>query len=115
MKLLTHAQNGVLYHCTAGKDRTGVISALLLSLVGVSSHDIISNYEISYSNLKPMIEKLHTQNPNLPPFIGHSKAVYMKMFLDLFYNRYCSPETYLTKIGLTKEEITTLKGKLVDF
>ncbi len=40
-KTIANASGGVLYHCTAGKDRTGVVSAILLSFLGVSEEDII--------------------------------------------------------------------------
>ena len=36
----------------AGKDRTGLIAMLLLGLVGVSKKDIVSNYEVTYTNLE---------------------------------------------------------------
>ncbi len=39
-KTISQAPRGVLFHCTAGKDRTGVISAILLMLAGVSEEDI---------------------------------------------------------------------------
>lgn len=37
----------VLFHCTAGKDRTGMLAALLLSLCGVDLYDIIADYQVS--------------------------------------------------------------------
>ncbi|MFI3283708.1 MAG: tyrosine-protein phosphatase [Erysipelotrichaceae bacterium] len=46
--MATQIQEGaVLFHCTAGKDRTGLIAALLLKLVGCSDEDIICDYQIS--------------------------------------------------------------------
>jgi len=44
-------EGGVLVHCQGGKDRTGLISALLLRLVGVSAEDIAADYALSASNL----------------------------------------------------------------
>lgn len=43
---LRHAEQGatLLYHCTAGKDRTGFASLLLLSALGVAQDDILANY-----------------------------------------------------------------------
>lgn len=56
MKILSTAKDGVIYHCTAGKDRTGVISALLLSLAGVGKSDILADYQISQSYLFSMLK-----------------------------------------------------------
>ncbi len=45
---IAHARpGGVLFHCVRGHDRTGIIALLLLSLVGVTSDDIIADYELS--------------------------------------------------------------------
>lgn len=47
---------GVLYHCTAGKDRTGLVTALLLSLLGASDDDIADDYTLTRANLAPYHE-----------------------------------------------------------
>ena len=44
---------GVLVHCVGGKDRTGLLSALLLHLAGVSSEDIAADYALSEERLLP--------------------------------------------------------------
>jgi len=49
---LADADGAVLFHCAAGKDRTGVIAALLLGLAGVSEADIIANYEVTYTYIR---------------------------------------------------------------
>jgi protein-tyrosine phosphatase len=41
---LAHAQGTVLFHCYAGKDRTGLVAAMLLALAGVSRDDIAADY-----------------------------------------------------------------------
>lgn len=41
----------ILFHCNAGKDRSGIIAMLLLMLAGVSHEDCIGNYILSYSNI----------------------------------------------------------------
>ena len=45
------APGGVLIHCLAGKDRTGIAVALLLGLAGVSEADIAADYTLSMANL----------------------------------------------------------------
>jgi protein-tyrosine phosphatase len=45
---------GVLVHCTIGRDRTGLVSLLLLALVGVGPADIADDYELSNPRLEPL-------------------------------------------------------------
>lgn len=45
---------GVLVHCMAGKDRTGLLSALLLRIAGVSVEDVAADYAVSERNLLPL-------------------------------------------------------------
>jgi protein tyrosine/serine phosphatase len=45
---------GVLVHCMAGKDRTGLVSALLLRIAGVSIEDVAADYALSERNLAPL-------------------------------------------------------------
>lgn len=42
-------KGGVLFHCAAGKDRTGVLAAVLLELLGVNRTDIVADYEVSFT------------------------------------------------------------------
>lgn len=41
------AKGGVLFHCTAGKDRTGVLAALILALIGASREEIAQDYALT--------------------------------------------------------------------
>ena len=59
------AEGPVLFHCTAGKDRTGVVAALLLDLAGVGRQDIIADYEISHTLIAPLISRLQSAAPGL--------------------------------------------------
>jgi len=45
---------GVLVHCGAGRDRTGLVTMLLLRLVGVSDDEIVSDYVRSYARMAPL-------------------------------------------------------------
>lgn len=113
MRVMANAEGSVLYHCTAGKDRTGVVSALLLSLAGASDADILADYIISQAYYYPMIQKYYKENPEIPIEILTPRIEYMIGFLDLFYKNYHSAEEYLSKIGLTNLEISNLKKKLI--
>lgn len=48
----------VLFHCAAGKDRTGVVAALLLALLDVPDDDIVEDYLLSAASVAPVIARL---------------------------------------------------------
>jgi len=114
MRILSTAKDGVIYHCTAGKDRTGVISALLLSLSGVDKSDILADYQISQSYLYSMLKDFCMNNVDISSDIITPKIEYMDSFLNMFYKKYHSVEDYLMHIGLDFIDITNLKVKLID-
>ena len=114
MKTLSTAKGGVIYHCTAGKDRTGVISALLLALAGVQKSDILADYLISQAYLNSMLKEFCKCNQEISANIITPKIEYMEAFLDMFYDKYKSVEEYLLCIGLNMNDIINLKQKLID-
>lgn len=61
LELLAGCDGGVIYNCTTGKDRTGIISALLLGLAGVSDEDITADYCVSEVYLNPLYEELRQE------------------------------------------------------
>lgn len=111
MRVFSNANGGVLYHCTAGKDRTGVISALLLLLAGVSKEDILADYQISEAYLQIMLQQFCETN-NVDLNIITPKIAYMEKFLELFHQKYGSAVEYFVRIGLSDDEIQQLKRKL---
>ena len=60
-------EGAVLYHCTTGKDRTGVMTCYLLSIAGVSREDIAADYCVSQVYLEPVFEKMRSGNMKMGP------------------------------------------------
>lgn len=59
LRLIANAPDGiVLFHCTAGKDRTGLIAALLLLIAGADEATIIEDYAMTGALIAPMLENL---------------------------------------------------------
>jgi protein-tyrosine phosphatase len=113
--------DALLYHCTAGKDRTGVISALLLDTAGVPHDVIVNDYSMTAECLAPMIDEIRQkhlgsmtqeQSEKFERFMGCASEN-MVIMLEHLYNRYESAEKYLLAIGLTEAQIDTLKRKLL--
>lgn len=79
--ILTAGTN-VLYFCNAGKDRTGVVSAILLHRLGVDRQTIIDDYMASRENLKEELDAYARQNPWVDKEVITPHRTYMGGFLD---------------------------------
>lgn len=110
--LIADTNKNVIFNCTAGKDRTGILSFLLLGLVNVSEKDILDDYEISSENIYSSIGKIIKHNPTFPKNLGYSKRIYLQDFLVMFKKKYTNVENYLHFIGLDQNRIDKIKNKL---
>jgi len=120
LNAIATAQKGaVMFHCTAGKDRTGLISALLLGLVEVKEEEIISDYV----QTKPLITELVREFLELAKRNGADLTSYrpllecnpdtMRKVMQHIKDRYNSVPDFLTEIGLQPISITLLKTRLL--
>ena len=114
LRHIARAPGGVLFHCTAGKDRTGCTAALLLSLCGVGLTDILADYQVSETYIMPLIRRVRAEVPNLPAYMGRSKSEYMEECLRLLLEKYGSTQEYLKVAGMTDEELNLLRSKLLE-
>lgn len=105
---LQHMDTTVLFHCSAGKDRTGVISALLLDLAGCHPYDIVKDYSESYENNKEIYDELLKIAPEGKEHFLSSDPLYMLKMMDHLSENYGSARAYLLEIGLKEEEIDDL-------
>ena len=69
LDVILAAPKGVLYFCTAGKDRTGVVSALLLKKLGADEETIVQDYMRSKENLMDMLLSYAKSHPEVDPDI----------------------------------------------
>lgn len=79
---IENAKTNVLYFCNAGKDRTGVVSAILLRRQGISEEYIISDYLKSGENLQEMLQNFATENPDVDIRVITPAKEYMEYFLE---------------------------------
>lgn len=105
----------ILFHCSAGKDRTGVLAMLLLSLAGVDKQDCMTNYGQSYPNLTRNMELLSAT------VAGHSELYKLMYSLpesiapcyEKLEREWGGPEGYLAACGLSPQEIDRVKNRLL--
>lgn len=82
LSVIEGADAGVMFFCTAGKDRTGVVSALLQHRAGLSREMIVADYLRSGENLRVRLTAFATLHPEINPAIYTPCAAYMERFLD---------------------------------
>lgn len=109
-------EGGILIHCHAGKDRTGVVSALLLGLVGVPEAEICRDYAQSQLCLWPLWEKivdevggLDNADPFMRPDATEEAMQYVLAHLE---KQYGGIQDYLAATGLTAEVMATVQQRL---
>ncbi|HEX4811771.1 MAG TPA: tyrosine-protein phosphatase [Nonomuraea sp.] len=85
LETIAQADNApVVIHCAAGKDRTGVLTALVLSLAGVAEDDIVADYALTGLATERFIADWGRRHPGVPlwPGFGLAPAATMRFFLD---------------------------------
>ena len=112
--ILHEAPKTVLFHCAHGKDRTGLVAALLYLLCGVNRQDIIDNYAVSYAYVRELVAPLMAKLPPNEQHIYRSDASNIVMFLNHLDNHYHGDaREYLLSTGLSDVEITSLRNLLL--
>ena len=97
----------VVYHCFAGKDRTGIMSALVLELVGVSEEDIVADYALSAVGLERMLARLRERYPERSVELDASAAAIvsaepasMRTFLAGLRREHGGAAAFAAELGL---------------
>ncbi|MGE0728933.1 MAG: tyrosine-protein phosphatase [Acidimicrobiia bacterium] len=60
----------LVFHCAAGKDRTGILAAMLLGLLGVDDDTIVADYALSQANMARALEKIRAR-PDAERILAH--------------------------------------------
>jgi len=115
--LLADAEGRVLFHCAAGKDRTGVAAALLLDLLEVPDETIVDDYTRSAELLAPLVQEwLPTMKERGVSLERAAKLMAargedMAATLDYIRRRYGSGEGYLRGIGVADGQVEAVKSR----
>lgn len=112
-KYIANSDGGVMFHCSAGKDRTGVVSAILLCHAGVKDQDIIENYVVTKEYSKGRLELIHKNYPEIDMNIVTPNEMYMEEFLRLFREKFEDTNHYFQKLGLSQAEINRITQLLL--
>lgn len=109
-----------VFHCAAGKDRTGVLAAFVLSILDVPNEIICADYGITELGMKRLIEWAKIKQPelaesyaNIHPRFAASDPRAMAEILKGLEKKYGSTQNYLREIGVTEETFSSLRNSLL--
>lgn len=122
--LLAEKEGAVLFHCFAGKDRTGIGAAIILEILGVSKNDILTDYLVTNELRKEDNERLinalivnglpEDQADNLRVALS-VKQEYLDVAYEAVEKQYGSFIEYIKQgIGVTEEEIKILQNSYLE-
>jgi protein-tyrosine phosphatase len=120
LRAVAYAPGAALVHCAAGKDRTGTLVALALTLAGVERDAVVADYTASSERVEGVVARLlasptYAENLRGRPIESHlSRPEAMTTFLDHIEQNYGSVEAMLTRMGWTEEDTAELRSKLRD-
>ncbi len=109
-----------VFHCTAGKDRTGLLSALLLSLLGVPEEVVVADYALSGEAMERLRAKLILKYPDGSDVIADIDEVFsadpanMVGLFTYLRERFGSIEAWRTAAGIEDGLVAQLKESLLE-
>jgi protein-tyrosine phosphatase len=103
---------GVLVHCHAGKDRTGIVVALVLALVGVPDEVIVEDYAASEQHLWRLAEE--QRRMGVPVMHSRSPREAMVQMLGCLARAHGGAESYARAAGLDDAAIGRLRERLIE-
>ncbi|XP_076106913.1 triple specificity protein phosphatase PtpB-like isoform X2 [Mytilus galloprovincialis] len=118
LKLLTDKNNmPAMINCAHGKDRTGILSAMVLSVLGETEENIITDYALSQEGLLPIRDRVFkevVERYYWDKSFCDANPENMRMLLNYLNKTYGSVKDYLVSIGFSEEEQEILRKNLLE-
>ncbi len=121
--LPTAGDRAVVVHCTAGKDRTGMVVAMALLAAGVDRESVIADYTLTETHLagewlEEMVALIGRygipDTPALRTLMGGSPREALESAIDEVERRHGTAREYLLASGLLRDELEALEGWLIE-
>lgn len=119
LREVSSADGAALIHCAAGKDRTGVVTAIALTAVGVLRDAVVADYVATGERIAAIVDRLRASPTyaedlkRIPPEAHIPRAESMVSFLDEFDIRYGGADSWLTEHGFTADDLERLRATLL--
>jgi protein-tyrosine phosphatase len=105
---------GVLVHCAAGKDRTGLVVLMLLALAGVAAEDIAADHALSNERLRPLWARLGVadQVTAVAELAARHGTTAEASLLETLAA--VDAEAYLRAAGVSADDLAAVRARLLD-
>lgn len=107
-----------LFHCETGKDRTGLVAALILGLLGVDDEEIVADYMQSAPYFEPMLEFLDTRGRPVPDrfWLAQEPPIEagMRAMLRMINEEYGGARNFLLDAGASEEMLDSLVEQMLE-
>lgn len=114
LSAIAHARpGGVLVHCAVGRDRTGLVTLVLLALLGVAPEDIAADYVLSTHRLALMFARLGQEDPGpvIDGFLARQGTSAAEIIISTVTS--FNVDAYLQAAGLRDEDLAVLRERLL--
>jgi protein tyrosine/serine phosphatase len=120
VEALAASPGAAVFHCAAGKDRTGVLAAVVLGAVGVTDEEIVEDYAYTRRALPRILERLRESEAyqhvfsELPPDTLHAEPKTMEALLARAKREWGSLRGYARFAGASEAALDALAARLLD-
>ena len=108
--------SAVVFHCSAGKDRTGLLAALILEVLGVDAETIAADYLLTNQAVEGILRRIKVMQPDASPTTQSLAAqpVAFQAFQDTLHREYGGAEAYLLNHGVNAAALDGLRRNLLE-
>lgn len=120
LDVIATSEGAAVVHCAAGKDRTGTIVAMALTVAGVPREDVVRDYVASTDRAEQIVRRLehvpgYSENlRGVPVTAHHSHPETITHVLEAIDDSYGSVVGWLRSVGWTDAQVDRLRAKLVE-
>jgi protein tyrosine/serine phosphatase len=119
LRAIADSNGAVVVHCAAGKDRTGVVVALALSVAGVPRERIVADYVATAERMEPLLARLKASDTyredldSRPDDSHRPRPETMRRFLSHLDEQHGGPLGWLATAGFGADDVARLRSRLV--
>lgn len=114
--LIDHSDQGIVFHCAGGKDRTGVLTALVLDLLGVDDTDIVTDYaltQLRIAGIRQAMERRGYRVDELPQALFEATPETMIEFLGRLRAQFGSAAEWASQAGVPDSMVDRLRNNVL--